>query len=947
MPSYNPADVERRWQSFWETNKTFRTPDPDSPEVAGKKKFYVLDMFPYPSGSGLHVGHPEGYTATDILARFRRMKGDHVLHPMGWDAFGLPAEQHAIATGEHPSVNTRNNVNNFRRQIKSLGFSYDWDREVDTTDPNYVKWTQWIFLLIHDTWYDAEAKKGRPISELPIPPVVASLGDEAVREYQDSRRLAYQSEVPVNWCPALGTVLANEEVIDGKSERGSHPVVRMPLRQWQMRITAYAERLLSDLEPLDWSESIKDMQRHWIGISEGAEVTFTVSREAQPSADAPTITVFTTRPDTLFGATYMVLSPEHPLVESITTSSQRDAVNAYREAASRKSDFERTEVAKTKTGVFTGAFAVNPVNCERIPVWIADYVLATYGTGAIMAVPAHDERDFAFAKQFGLAVRTVVKPADEWLKKTGSSVNELKEAYTETGVAINSGMLDGMQTPDAKSRIIAWLEDRNLGTRRINYKLRDWLFSRQRYWGEPFPLLHEIGADGKPTGTIRRVAEAELPVTLPDMADFKPTGSPEGPLVKATEWMNVTLDGKHYRRETNTMPQWAGSCWYYLRYIDPHNSSAFADPVKLKHWLPVDLYVGGAEHAVLHLLYSRFWHKVLYDRGYVHCPEPFLRLVNQGMILGEYEYHITLKDHAEYATKLSGLSIQANRRETEDPKKEDTYVLKIQSTESGKWIDLPDESIVKEKGKTYLLDPRIVVTPKAEKMSKSRGNVVNPDDVIRDYGADSLRLYEMFMGPLEAVKPWSSKSVGGVYRFLNRVWRLMIDDAADTVKLGPAVQDVQPDDASLRVLHRTIKKVTEDTDGMRFNTAISSMMEFTNHYTALEIRPRSALETFVLLLAPYAPHIAEELWAALGHATSLAYEPWPTYDPALTTADEVEVPVQIGGKVKARLMLPAGTDEKAIEAAALANDAVKEAIAGRPVKKVIVANKGKIVNIVV
>lgn len=936
MPTYNPADVERRWQNFWETHKTFRTPDPDSPEVAGKKKFYVLDMFPYPSGSGLHVGHPEGYTATDILARFRRMRGDHVLHPMGWDAFGLPAEQHAITTGEHPSINTRNNINNFRRQIKSLGFSYDWDREVDTTDPSYVKWTQWIFLLIHDTWYDPEAKKGRPISELPIPPEIQAQGEAAVREFQDSHRLAYQSEVPVNWCPALGTVLANEEVIDGKSERGNHPVVRMPLRQWQMRITAYAERLLSDLDPLDWSESIKDMQRNWIGKSEGAEVHFTVA-----GYDA-TITVFTTRPDTLFGATYMVLAPEHPLVDRVTTPEQRESVQSYRETAARKSDFERTELAKTKTGVFTGAFAINPVNGEKIPVWIADYVLASYGTGAIMAVPAHDERDFAFAKQFGLPIRQVVEPDTPKLPKRflaayreyfgGSTFDTLylapddangtlriklqglsgaknglvvyyfdegtvifaatdnlsepiaellngrtsigialNEAMDGDGVAINSGMLDGMQTAEAKRCIIAWLVVENRGDSRINYKLRDWLFSRQRYWGEPFPLLHEIGADGKPTGAIRRVAEGDLPVTLPEMADFKPTGSPEGPLVKATEWMNVTIDGKQYRRETNTMPQWAGSCWYYLRYIDPHNSNAFADPSKLKHLLPVDLYVGGAEHAVLHLLYSRFWHKVLYDRGYVHCPEPFHRLVNQGMILGE----------------------------------------------------------------------------NGEKMSKARGNVVNPDDVVKEFGADSLRLYEMFMGPLEAVKPWQTNGTVGMHRFLSKAWRMIVDDTAENVTLNPAVQDAQPDKDTLRSLHRTIQKVTEDTEGMRFNTAISALMVFTNEVGRLEIRPRSALETFVLLLAPYAPHIAEELWAALGHTQSLAYEPWPKFDPALTTADEVEVPVQIGGKVRARLMLPAGTDEKAIEAAALADSAVKEAIAGRPVKKVIVANKGKIVNIVV
>jgi leucyl-tRNA synthetase len=863
MPSYNPAAVERRWQQFWEANKTFRTPDPGTPEAGGKPKYYILDMFPYPSGSGLHVGHPEGYTATDILARFKRMNGFHVLHPMGWDAFGLPAEQHAIATGEHPSINTQNNVNTFRRQIKSLGFSYDWDREVDTTDPNYVKWTQWIFLTIYDTWYDTEQQKGRPISELPIPADVKAKGEAAVREYVDGHRLAYESEVPVNWCADLGTVLANEEVIDGKSERGGFPVVRMPLKQWLMRITAYAERLIDDLAPLDWSESIKQMQRNWIGKSEGAEVDFKLA-----DYDA-VIRVFTTRPDTLFGATYMVLAPEHPLVEKITTEAQKQAVREYRETASRKSDFERTELAKTKTGVFTGAFAVNPVNGEKIPVWIADYVLATYGTGAIMAVPGHDERDFEFAKQFGLPVITVVTPNEKWLKETGSTLNDLREAYTDDGVAMNSGMLDGMTTEEAKRKITAWLVVEGKGEAKVNYKLRDWLFSRQRYWGEPFPILHEVVATGNRTGVKITVDASELPVTLPEMADFKPTGSPDGPLAKATDWLTVTRDGKSYRRETNTMPQWAGSCWYYLRYIDPRNPQAFADAGKLNHWLPVDLYVGGAEHAVLHLLYSRFWHKVLFDRGYVNCREPFHKLVNQGMILGE----------------------------------------------------------------------------DGQKMSKARGNVINPDHVVAEYGADSLRLFEMFMGPLEAVKPWSTQGVEGVYRFLGRVWRVFIDDAAETVKLHTAVQDVEPSKEALRELHRTIKKVTEDTDGMRFNTAISAMMEFTNYMTKQTVRPVSVLRPFVLLLAPYAPHVAEELWAALGNTTTLAYERWPAFDPALCKADEIEVPVQVNGKLKAKLMLPAEVDNAAMEAAALADEVVKAAVGGKPPKKVIVV-KGKLVNVV-
>ncbi|MBA4188899.1 MAG: leucine--tRNA ligase [Planctomycetaceae bacterium] len=864
MPSYNPADVERRWQQFWETNKTFRTPDPDSPEVAGKPKSYILDMFPYPSGAGLHVGHPEGYTATDILSRFKRMRGFHVLHPMGWDAYGLPAEQYAVEKNVHPRITTQENIKTFRRQIKSLGFSYDWDREVDTTDPSYFKWTQWIFLTIFDTWYDPEQKKGRAISELPIPADVAARGDAAVRKYQDSFRLAYQAEVPVNWCPALGTVLANEEVIDGKSERGNHPVERRPLKQWLMRITAYAERLLDDLAPLDWSESIKLMQRNWIGKSEGAEVVFALASGASHGTGSETITVFTTRPDTLFGATYMVLSPEHALVERITTPEQKAAVKAYQEGASRKSDFERTELAKTKTGVFTGAFAVNPVNGEKVPIWIADYVLATYGTGAIMAVPAHDERDFEFAKQFGLPIVPVVKPTEEWLKKTGSTLTELKEPYCEEGVAVNSGILDGLPTAEAKAKITAWLEERSIGERRVNYKLRDWLFSRQRYWGEPFPVLHG------PDGEIVPLTLKDLPLIPPELADFKPTGTPEGPLSKATDWVNVEINGKKYKRETNTMPQWAGSCWYFLRYIDPHNDQAFADPAKLKHWLPVDMYIGGAEHAVLHLLYSRFWHKVLFDRGYLPCTEPFQRLVNQGMILGENN----------------------------------------------------------------------------EKMSKARGNVVNPDDVVKEYGADSLRLYEMFMGPLEAVKPWNTASIAGVYKFLGRAWRLIVDDITETMMLHPSVREVEPDRDTLRVLHHTIQKVTEDTESLRFNTAISTMMEFVNHMTKLEVKPRSVLEPFVLLLAPYAPHVAEELWQALGHKTTLAYEPWPKFDPELAKADEIEIPVQVNGKLKTVLKVPAEIDDAALEAAAMADEKVKEALAGKLVKKVIVKSK-KMVNLVV
>jgi leucyl-tRNA synthetase len=927
MPGYHPADVERRWQAFWETNKTFRTADPDDTVVQGKPKYYILDMFPYPSGAGLHVGHPEGYTATDILARFKRMSGFHVLHPMGWDAYGLPAEEYARKTGTHPRLTTVANINTFRRQIKSLGFSYDWDREVDTTDPDYFRWTQFIFLVIHDTWYDPVQKKGRPISELPIPAEVKAEGEAAVRQYQDGHRLAFQAEAMVNWCPFMGTVLANEEVTDGRSEVGGHPVERRPLRQWLMRITSYADRLIDDLALVDWPESIKQMQRNWIGRSIGAEVDFWLAEYST------SIKVFTTRPDTLFGATYMVLSPEHPLVDWITAPEQKDAVQAYKEAAARKSEQDRTRDDKTKTGVPLGVNAMNPVTNKPIPVWIADYVLSNYGTGAIMAVPAHDERDFAFAKQFHLPIVPVVQPTSEWLKETGSTETDLKEAFCEEGIAINSELLNGKQTVEAKETIIQWMESQGIGKRKINFKLRDWLFSRQRYWGEPFPLLHELGSDGSPTGVIRRLSVDDLPLKLPDLEDFNPTGSPEGPVVKATDWMEVTLDGKRYRRESNTMPQWAGSCWYYLRYIDPKNSFSLADPSKLKHWLPVDLYVGGAEHAVLHLLYSRFWHKVLFDRGYVPCPEPFQRLVNQGMILGEFEYHVTPANYEKAISQLAELKIEALPRMDNDVLS--SYVLK----------GVSDEQTEKRKGKIYLKGTEIELQGRADKMSKSRGNVVNPDDIVKEYGADSLRLYEMFMGPLEATKPWNTKSVEGVYRFLSRVWRLVVDDAAEKPVLSSTVQDLEPDADTLRILHKTIRKVGEDTEGLRFNTAISAMMELSNHLTPMKVKPKSVLDTFVLLLAPYAPHIAEELWSVLGHSTTLAYEPWPVFDPALTVDDQIEVPVQISGKLKARLMVAADIDDASLEAAAKAHPDVIKAIEGKTIKRVIVKSK-KLVNIV-
>jgi leucyl-tRNA synthetase len=988
MPSYDPQLIEPRWQRYWEEHQTFRTLDRSE-----KPKLYLLDMFPYPSGAGLHVGHPEGYTATDILARYRRMRGFHVLHPMGWDAFGLPAEQYAVETGTHPRDTTQRNIDTFRRQIQMLGFSYDWEREVNTTDPGYYQWTQWIFLQLFDTWYDAELRRGRPIAELLIPEAVRAEGERAVRRYQDSKRLAYQAEVPVNWCPALGTVLANEEVVDGRSERGGHPVVRMPLRQWLLRITAYAERLLDDLSEVAWPESIKKMQRDWIGRSEGAEVDFRLAE------GAGTIRVFTTRPDTLFGATYMVLAPEHPLVESITTPGQKAAVGAYQAQAARKSDLERTELAKKKTGVFTGAYAINPVNNEKIPVWIADYVLISYGTGAIMAVPGHDERDFEFAREFRLPIRPVVRPPLEWLRNTkvyctlsrinidreetlevgqprkdrlaeveavlpatlppgeaaivrsailawgraGGDPDKVvevlyketpecfEESFTGDGVAMNSGTFDGLATPEFKSRIIAWLEERGLGTRKINYKLRDWLFSRQRYWGEPFPILHEVDDAGRPTGFVQPLSADELPLVLPELEDYKPTGKPEPPLEKATSWVWVTRGGKRFKRETNTMPQWAGSCWYYLRYLDPKNEKMFCDPAKEKYWMPVDLYVGGAEHAVLHLLYSRFWHKVLFDRGHVHTPEPFLRLVNQGMILGEMEF-TAFRHNGEWVSAANVDPADSRDRKTGAP------VERVKLTEDA----------VEKQGEYFVLkdQPIIRVDARAYKMSKSRGNVINPDKVVEEYGADSMRLYEMFMGPLEATKPWSMRGVEGVYRFLGRVWRLVIDDRATEMKLSDAVRDGKPDAETLRRLHQTIKKVTDDLDGMAFNTAIAAMMEFTNHLTKLDVRPRAVLEPFVLLLSPFAPHLAEELWAVLGHKNTLAYEAWPMYEEALLREETIEVPVQINGKLRAKLTVPADIDEAGLRAAALADEKVRGLIEGKQVRKVIVV-PGKLVNIVV
>ncbi len=923
MPAYHAQRIEPKWQAFWERNKTFRTGDP----VPDQPKLYILDMFPYPSGAGLHVGHPEGYTATDILCRYKRMRGFNVLHPMGWDAFGLPAEQYAIQNNVHPRETTRKNVDNFRRQIKSLGFSYDWDREVDTTDPAYYRWTQWIFLQLFDTWYDPEhawtdpqgrarVGQGRPIVELPIPE--GTLDADA---YRDARRLAYRAEVPVNWCPGLGTVLANEEVIDGKSERGGFPVVRMPLRQWMLRITAYADRLVHDLDLVDWPKAIRDMQRNWIGRSEGAEVDFFTTddlptweaRRAETGwpiePEAGVIRVFTTRPDTLFGATYLVLAPEHPLVDALTTPDRRSFVDAYRDGVASKSDLDRTDLAKTKTGVFTGGHAVSPVDGRKVPVWIADYVLMGYGTGAIMAVPGHDERDFEFAKAFGLPIERVVAPTVE---QAGEALEAAEAGY---GVAVHSSneriALDGLPTAEAKAAMIAWLDRTALGKKTVTTRLRDWLFSRQRYWGEPFPVL--IDGDDR----ISAVPEAELPVVLPDLDDFLPSGRPEPPLGKATDWVRYS---EKYRRETNTMPQWAGSCWYFLRYLDPTNAEKPWDPELEKYWMPVDLYVGGAEHAVLHLMYARFWHKVLFDRGHVSTPEPFHKLVNQGMILGETEY-------TGYQDESGGWMAPSTKADA-------------------KTVKLDEDQVVK-RGDGFVLaaDPSIRVDARAHKMSKARGNVINPDVVVEHYGADSLRLYEMFMGPLEAVKPWSMSGVEGVYRFLGRAWRMVVDSEADEVAPDPRVQDVAMTPEQAKLVARTVAGVGDDFEGMRFNTAISKLMEFVNFFTGQVVRPKGAMETFALMLAPMAPHLAEELWEVLGHRDTLAYEPWPGYDADLLKDDEIEIPVQVNGRLKAKILVGADAGPEEIEAVARSDERIVALLQGKAIRKTIVV-PSKLVNFV-
>jgi leucyl-tRNA synthetase len=824
MHSYDPEQIESKWQQYWQQKKTFKTP-----ENHEKPKYYVLDMFPYPSGSGLHVGHPEGYTATDIVARYKRMNDFNVLHPIGWDAFGLPAEQYAVKTGTHPRDTTEKNVNNFRKQLQALGFSYDWDREVNTTDPDYYKWTQWIFLKLYE--------KG----------------------------LAYEDEVPVNWCPQLSTVLANEEVIDGKSEVGGYPVVKKPMRQWVLKITEYADRLLEGLDELDWPHSTKEMQRNWIGKSIGADIDFEVAADYTDLTDEESqIRVFTTRPDTIFGATYMVLAPEHHLADKITTPEQQQKVEDYREKAAKKSDLERTELSKQKTGVFSGAYAINPATGEEIPIWMADYVLATYGTGAIMAVPGQDQRDWEFASTYDLPItRTVQPPADFE-----------GQAYTQEGEAINSDFLNGLGIEKAKEKIISWLEENKHGKKAVNYKLRDWLFSRQRYWGEPFPIIH---VDGEP----KPVDKDNLPVTLPEMDDFEPTDTGEPPLAKVKDWVNTTdpETGKPAVRETNTMPQWAGSCWYYLRYCSPDFEGGPVDPKEEDYWMPVDLYIGGAEHSVLHLLYARFWHKVLYDCGVLKTTEPFQKLVHQGMILGQMEYT---------GYKYKGKWISADE---------------IDDLDNVENVKLNEEEVGKQGDDYVIKDTDFKIDAKAHKMSKSRGNVINPDDIIAQYGADSMRLYEMFMGPLDQVKPWNTNDVDGVYRFLGRVWRLMIDQGSG--ELLDAITEREPTQEQLKTLHECIQKVTGDIEELSFNTAISAMMIFVNKANKWDELPITVMESFLKLLSPFAPHICEELWQKLGHKNTIAYAPWPEFKEEYLVEESITYPVQVNGKVRANIEVAA------------------------------------------
>jgi leucyl-tRNA synthetase len=892
MSRYQPSEIESKWQSYWITNKVFKS-DVDE----AKQKFYCLDMFPYPSGAGLHVGHPEGYTATDIICRYKRSKGFNVLHPMGWDAFGLPAEQYAIQTGTHPSITTKKNCDTFRDQIQRLGLSYDWDREVNTTDESYYKWTQWIFIQLYNTWFDKALQKGRPISELPIPDSVSTEGLEAVKAYKSKLRLAYYADASVWWCRTCQTVCANEEVLaDGSHEKcGTLDVEKRNLKQWLLRIPHYAERLLSGLEKLDWPEGIKDMQRNWIGRSTGIEVDFKVDGLNN------FLKVYTTRPDTLFGATYMVVSPEHPLLTELVTESQKVQVVAYCKSAGLKSDMDRTELAKDKTGVFTGSYALNPVNGERIPIWVSDYVLMSYGTGAIMAVPAHDSRDFDFAVKFSLPVRCIMEPDSSCKEEIKKDVLAGKACWEEDGVYINSEnvefaiSLNGLNIKDGIDLITKWLDNKGIGKPTVNYKIRDWLFSRQRYWGEPFPVIH--WEDGE----ISLVDENTLPIVLPEVADFKPGADGASPLGNAKGWIDVvdTKTGRKGRRETNTMPQWAGSCWYFLRYISPTTSERFVDERAEKYWMPVDLYVGGAEHAVLHLLYSRFWHKVLFDLGHVSTDEPFQKLFNQGMILAfAYEDFVGSK--------------------------------------------VPSDEVEERDGKYYRKGSDSELKQIVAKMSKSLKNVVNPDDVVLEYGADTLRLYEMFMGPLEATKPWQTKGLDGQFRFLQRTWRAVVGDESQSADYSAE----QPPKELIRLAHQSIIKVSSDIEALKFNTAISQLMIFCNEILKQPKRYKEISEILVKLLHPLAPHIAEELWSLLEHKDSLTFVPWPKADASLAAEDHAEIVIQINGKLRAKIEVSKGIGSKELEELARNNEIIASALEGKTIVKAI-AIPEKLVNFVV
>ncbi|MEM7548679.1 MAG: leucine--tRNA ligase [Bacteroidota bacterium] len=904
--TYDFQNIEKKWQQYWKENNTYKTNTDTS-----KPKFYSLDMFPYPSGSGLHVGHPLGYIASDILSRFKKLKGFNVLHPMGFDSFGLPAEQYAIQTGKHPALTTQENIKRYKEQLKNIGFSFDWDKEVQTSDPNYFKWTQWIFLKLFNSFFDEEQNKARPIDELDIP---KNLSDQEKEAFINGHRLVYQDEIQVNWCPALGTVLANEEVTGGVSERGGHPVVRRPMRQWVMRITSYAERLISGLEELDWPESIKLSQKNWIGKSHGAEITFQEKNSKEP------ITVFTTRPDTIFGVTYLVLAPEHPLVDKISTSERKASIEAYIDEASKKSDLERAELDKTKTGVFTGAFAINPVSGEEIQIWVSDYVLISYGTGAVMAVPGGDQRDFEFAQKFNLEIRQVITP-------DGKEIEELNEAYPGQGIMLNSGAYNGWKSEDFFPKSIELIEAAGAGKATINYKLRDWVFNRQRYWGEPIPILHT--EDG------RVVAEDEenLPLTLPEVESYEPSESGESPLARIEEWVNI--DHPKYgkvRRETNTMPQWAGSCWYYLRYLNPENENLFADPEAIKYWMPVDVYIGGAEHAVLHLLYSRFWHKVLFDLGYVSTDEPFQRLINQGMIQGRSNF--------VYRVKNTNTFVSHGLRKDHDsiPMHVDVNIVRNDELDLEafrNWrSDLADAEFILEDGK-------YVCGVEVEKMSKSKYNVVNPDKIIEDYGADTLRMYEMFLGPLEQSKPWNTNGIDGVHKFLKKFWSLFFDEKGNL-----NLSDEEPSKEALKVVHKTFKKVQDDIERFSFNTPVSEFMICVNRLRELNCNNRDLLEKLVIALSPFAPHISEELWNKLGHSESVTKANFPQYEEKYLQEDVFEYPISINGKMRTKISFPVDMLQDDMKPEILSNEVVQKWLEGKEPKKVIIVPK-RIVNVVV